>query len=75
MIPGRARDSFLLRSARTSYGAPGGGSRGFAGVKQPVRDADHLPSSDGQVENEWSYTSSLSASWHTRRQLCFYIYI
>ena len=41
----------------------------FAGVKQPGRDADHSPSSDGEVKNEWSYTFSLTPLWRARRQL------
>jgi hypothetical protein len=30
----------------------------FPGVKRPVREADHLPTSSAEVKNAWSYTSA-----------------
>jgi len=41
-------------SQPTIQGIPGF----FSGVKQPGREADHLPPPSAQVRNEWTYTAT-----------------
>jgi hypothetical protein len=56
-----AKDFCLHQNLQTGSGphpAFEGYRSSFPGVKQPERDADHLPLSTADFKSEWSYTSA-----------------
>jgi len=46
------------------WGSLSGYLRFFFGVKRPEHDGDNWPSSNAEVKNEWSYTSSPTVCLH-----------
>lgn len=65
-----ARDFSLEHVQTASWAHPvsvKGYQVSFSRVKLPVRGVDHLPSSNAEVKNNWSYTSTPSICLHVVR--------
>jgi hypothetical protein len=60
-FPSGTRYFSLLQNVQALYGVhPALLGIYFLEVKDPKREANHLPSSNGDIKNEWNYTSTPS---------------
>jgi hypothetical protein len=58
-FPSRTRYFSLLQNVQALYGVhPAVFGIYFLEVKEPKREADHLPSANVDIKNEWNYTST-----------------